>query len=716
MGIELDMIWLEEMLAGLKDSASLAPYNLTLYRRHGGEVAGAAPFRCCCSRIQDPLKNELARRFFVKELDLRFSAGTPAVCRYGGAFFGFLVPFSRSGYDFCLVGDGVRDTSIDLWQLAALSQLGGAELFSLFSHMESLCIATVQEVEIALREVVGEIDRIPPSPPPVSEITVADQTDTRLAEVAGFLEQLDRSRTITETVAVCWETIGALIGFPRTAIALRQASGTSYAVSGIWGLPDDLGTLSAQAIGCFLSRDKVKKAVLFDAQMRGALPALQATLTTCFPLEYQADRLGFIALIDTDLTASDLLLVSMLTRGVASRMAQILKEAEQARSSSLSGRLMSLTHTLLHVESKEELYSTVLEIAADLLDASQGSIMLIDKDGETMHIVFTKGMTLHVAQCLPMKVGKGIAGKVAQTGLPLLVNDVEKDSRVAMTNRPRFKSKALICIPLKLKEKIIGVVCLSDKANLAPFTDADLELLTSCANLASLMIERTLVLEESDRFEQLSVTDSLTGLYNRRFLKGRTEEELNRSSRQELELTILFIDLDFFKNYNDVCGHIAGDGALKKTAQIIQGSLREMDIVARYGGEEFCVLLPGTSKTEALVVAERIRYEIENEKFPCAVTSSLGKLTASFGVASYPEDGRTFTALLHASDIALYQAKAGGRNRIVAAQPPPARLPSPIMQPPPTPPVMQPQPAPPVSRTFDFKSYLEATESKRHNG
>src|SRR4029079_18355610 len=109
-----------------------------------------------------------------------------------------------------------------------------------------------------------------------------------------------------------------------------------------------------------------------------------------------------------------------------------------------------------------------------------------------------------------------------------------------------------------------------DKKNLAPFNDADLQLVCSFANLASLMIERSLVLEESVRFEQLSVTDSLTGLYNRRFLKSRLEEELSRSLRQGLNLTILFIDLDFFKNYNDICGHIAGDEALKRTAAIIQ--------------------------------------------------------------------------------------------------------------------------------------------------
>lgn len=723
---ELDIEQLEELLAAVKDSvAALAPYNLTLYHRRGSKAGVSATFRYCCARVQDPVSYEAARRFLVKNLEGYFEDGTPAVCRYGGAFFGFVVPFTRNHDNFCLVCDGVRDTSIDLWQLAALWRKEGADVFSLFSHVETLCTATATEVENVARTVAYEIGKVRACDRQVGENTeqarsAADQTDLehtdrtradiRLAEISVFLEQVDRTKTLAETLAICFETLDALVAPPRVAIALRKADGTSFTVSGILGLPDDLGQIPAAAGGAFLSADKLKTTVLFDAAMRSALPALQATLATSFALESQGKVLGFITIVDIDLSHFEQLIISILTHAVASRMAQLLKQAEQERASSLSGRLISLTNTLLQVGSKDELYQTILEIAADLLSASQGSIMLIGKNGETMHIVFTKGMTLHIAQCLPMKVGKGIAGRVAQTGQPLLINDVEKDSRVAMANRPRFKSKGLICIPLKLKDKIIGVLNLSDKAGLAPFTDADMQLLTTFANLASLMIERTLVLEESVRFEQLSVTDALTGLYNRRFLKSRIEEELNRSSHQGLNLTILFLDLDFFKNYNDICGHLAGDGALRRTAEIIQSSLREMDTIARYGGEEFCALLPGTAKAEAMVVAERIRSEIESEKFPGEESLPLGRLTASFGVASFPEDGRTYTGLIHASDIALYQAKTNGRNRVLAAHSSVAQAQKAAFA------ALQPVPPPPAARTFDFNSYLEATESMRHKG
>jgi diguanylate cyclase (GGDEF)-like protein len=720
-----DLDQLEELLASLRQSvASLAPYSLTLYRRVPSQDGGSATFVRCCGQVKDTVSNDVARHYFASNLEAYFEEATPSVCLFGGAFFAFVIPFTRGSDEFCLVGDGVRDTSIDLWQLAALSRKGGADVFSLFPHVESLPTASAREVETTARETARDVNRLTIASQYRSEaVAVAaeqchevrheaqrreqERADTRLARIARFLEQVDRSKTLIETIALGGDAILSLVDPPKLLMALPDDSGSGFLLSGLWGLPDDLGYLPPSALDLFVGAGRAKQTLPISHEIHTALPGLDAAIATCFPLESRGERLGFVGLLDCHPSEPDAMAVSMLVHGMASKLSQLIKEAEQARTSSLSGRLLSLTNTLLHVASKDELYKTILEIAADLLNAGQGSIMLIDKNNENMHIVFTKGITLHVAQCLPLKVGKGIAGRVAQSGQPLLVNDVEKDSRVAMINRPRFKSKALICIPLKLKERIIGVLNLSDKADLAPFTEADLQLLTSFANLASLMIERTLVLEESVRFEQLSVTDSLTGLYNRRFLKSRIEEELNRSNHQGLNLSILFIDLDFFKNYNDVCGHLAGDEALKRTADIIQASLREMDTVARYGGEEFCALLPGTSREEALIVAERIRAEIEAEKFPGQHNLPHGKLTASFGVACFPEDGRTYTALVHASDIALYQAKANGRNRVVSAHTSPAENAAP------SPPAATPAAA---ARTFDFNSYLEATEALRQRG
>jgi len=697
---ELDRKQLEELLSALKSQAALSPYSLTLYRRspEGAEPAGFLP---CCSIVENALCHLVAQQFFLQELDDFYQDGTPAVCRYGGCLYGFVVPFRLGGDEFCLVGDGVRDRELDLWQLTKLSRQEGAALYALFPQLEQIATATFQQVDEAAQEAARRVGKaLPASEAQEPQWSGAKHLDPRLVAVAQAQEQLESARTITETVALCCETISTHFPVERLAVALREASTASYPVSGICGLPEELGAIPAESIDFFVGEDRAKRTVPYDARMRNVLPDLQATLFTSFPLRSQGELFGFFAILDREVGRAELLLISLLSHSAAARLSRIVKEGEQLKATALSGRLMSLANSLLMVDKKEELYEAILDIACDLIEADQGSIMLIDKNCENMHIVFTRGMTLTVAQSIPIKVGKGIAGTVARTGEPLLINDVEKVLRVA--NRPRFKSKSLICIPLKLKKKLIGVLNLSDKKNLAPFTEADLQILTSFANLATLMIERTMVLEESVRYEQLSVTDSLTGLYNRRFLKSRLEEEISRSSRQGLNLTVLFIDLDFFKNYNDLCGHLAGDEALKKTADIIKASVREMDIVARYGGEEFCAVLPGTSKDEAMVVAERIRAEIEAEKFAGDSEIPFRRLTASLGVASFPEDGHTFTALVHASDVALYQAKASGRNNIMAAHTPPSQLP---FAPPPEPPAGE----APLAKTLDFNSYLEAS-------
>ncbi len=181
-------------------------------------------------------------------------------------------------------------------------------------------------------------------------------------------------------------------------------------------------------------------------------------------------------------------------------------------------------------------------------------------------------------------------------------------------------------------------------------------------------------LEAANReLERLSVTDALTGLYNRRLLMENMVHEVQRSSRTDQPFSVLLMDIDEFKAFNDTYGHQAGDQALVMVAQIIRESVRVMDSVARYGGEEFVVVLPETDLIGAADTAERIRSAIESRKL------SLGKedvgVTISIGVAQFPEDGETVEAVIASADQVLYRAKEGGRNRVVLTrqQPSPQR-------------------------------------------
>jgi diguanylate cyclase (GGDEF)-like protein len=167
--------------------------------------------------------------------------------------------------------------------------------------------------------------------------------------------------------------------------------------------------------------------------------------------------------------------------------------------------------------------------------------------------------------------------------------------------------------------------------------------------------------ESQADLERLSVTDPLTGLYNRRHLMGTLANEVQRSRRLRRAFSILLADVDHFKQYNDTYGHLAGDAALVKIAEILRKTTRGVDCVARYGGEEFLVMLLETTIATAAVVAERIRSRVAAETF------EGGKVTVSIGLAECPPHGDTPEDLIASADAAMYQAKAAGRDRVVTA-------------------------------------------------
>jgi diguanylate cyclase (GGDEF)-like protein len=174
--------------------------------------------------------------------------------------------------------------------------------------------------------------------------------------------------------------------------------------------------------------------------------------------------------------------------------------------------------------------------------------------------------------------------------------------------------------------------------------------------------------------ERLSVTDGLTGLYNRNHLMETLSKEIARSDRQEEPMAAMMIDIDHFKNYNDTFGHLEGDRVLAEMGSLFQDCTREVDYTARYGGEEFMILLPQTDLDGAVEVAERIRRRVL-EAEPDAREKHPG-ISLSIGVAEYPRHGDTVEAIIAAADAALYRAKRGGRNRVVPATAKTKRAPS----------------------------------------
>jgi diguanylate cyclase (GGDEF)-like protein len=201
------------------------------------------------------------------------------------------------------------------------------------------------------------------------------------------------------------------------------------------------------------------------------------------------------------------------------------------------------------------------------------------------------------------------------------------------------------------------------------------ELQTKNAELANLnssleekVAARTHELETLNaRLSDLAITDGLTGLHNHRHFRERLSLEMERSNRTGLPLSVLMIDVDHFKIYNDRNGHMAGDNALRGVSKILQHGRRANDIVARYGGEEFAIILLDVGKQAAREVGDRICAQVAEFPFEFGGSQPLGKLTISLGVASFPDDGSEPALVLSAADRALFAAKSGGRNTVRVA-------------------------------------------------
>jgi diguanylate cyclase (GGDEF)-like protein len=317
--------------------------------------------------------------------------------------------------------------------------------------------------------------------------------------------------------------------------------------------------------------------------------------------------------------------------------------------------ILDLTSDVARIQNEKPLLQIILDKSAELLKAEQGSLMVLDREANVLLIEAKKGMVSTVTGAVKISRGQGIAGKVAERGEPMLVENLEKDPRVKQKNRKHYKTRSFLSVPLKIDDRIIGVLNLSDKDTGEAFNEEDLKLIQSFATQAALLMERDIFINKTEHLKKLTITDDLTGLLNRRYLYERLKDELARSERHGHHLSLLMLDLDGFKTCNDSYGHLVGDQMLKHVADTLLNTVRSMDVVARYGGDEFMVILPETGQSVALEIAERLRNGADPDA--CALTTSIG-------IACYPEHGKTNELLLKNVDAALYRAKKKGKNSI----------------------------------------------------
>jgi len=224
-----------------------------------------------------------------------------------------------------------------------------------------------------------------------------------------------------------------------------------------------------------------------------------------------------------------------------------------------------------------------------------------------------------------------------------------------------FGIEKLLAVPLVRYDRAIGLMVLDYSDAAREFTQEQVGLAMTIGSQVAASIENAWLYEQ---MEHQAITDGLTGLYNRRHFYQVLEAELARVARCNAELSLIMLDIDDFKVYNDTHGHLAGDRLLENLARLLTDLTRQVDTVARYGGEEFAVILPRTVKSGALALAERIRARVESQLGPGS--HGEGGITISAGVATHPLDAATAEDLVHAADTALYQAKRAGKNKVCA--------------------------------------------------
>jgi diguanylate cyclase (GGDEF)-like protein len=311
-------------------------------------------------------------------------------------------------------------------------------------------------------------------------------------------------------------------------------------------------------------------------------------------------------------------------------------------------------------QSVEDSGEKFVSMVADLLPAPFVTLYLRDQETGTLQVEAAVGEPIRLMEQEPSADG-GIAGWVAQHARPLYLPHASAEPRLVRTASKRVFA-SLIGAPLLIRGRVEGVLLAAHPVS-GYFEEHHLERALSVANQFAQVLE---ILRFTRSVGLLALTDGLTGVFNRRYMEVRLEEEIRRSQRYGKRFSLILVDADHFKRVNDTWGHATGDMVLQEISRRLIENLRETELVFRYGGEEFLVILPETPLQQATVTAQRLRDAMQGRPFYTPDGAITFYVTISAGVAEYPTHGPDKATLLAAADHALYLAKERGRNRVEA--------------------------------------------------
>ncbi len=314
---------------------------------------------------------------------------------------------------------------------------------------------------------------------------------------------------------------------------------------------------------------------------------------------------------------------------------------------------------------RDSITETLVSVAFNLISAGKGSCLLYIVDHQTQKLNLYKTKKEDRRLVIKAKEGDVFDLWVLRHGSPLFIEDLSNDFRFDHEKIKLQEARpiaSLISAPFVSENRFLGILRLdSEQPNF--YSQDDLRFLATICDLGAVAIENS---EYFEKAQDLAIHDGLTAFYRKGYFLERIKEECRRSAKHNKDCSLLMIDIDYFKKYNDKFGHTAGDIVLKSLSQNIAGYLKDKNsIVSRFGGEEFCIILPDMEKKKALNLAEELCDRIQKNKI--VLRRQETNITVSIGVANCPEDAKDETSLIFKADKAMYEAKQKGRNRVASA-------------------------------------------------
>jgi len=317
----------------------------------------------------------------------------------------------------------------------------------------------------------------------------------------------------------------------------------------------------------------------------------------------------------------------------------------------------------------EPLLLSIMRQMEEFFGPERWSLLMVDEENDELYYALSAGVDDSGFRNSRLKMGQGIAGYVAQTGNPLIIPDVHVDRDWALfaAQHAELNLQSIACLPIRHGNRTLGVLQLhNSKFDLLP--DSSIAFLRVLCDYAAIALQNA---RSVKLIHHLSITDDCTGLFNARYLYTMLEGEIGSDPSARVvsiqpQFSLLFLDLDHFKSINDTHGHLVGSRLLAEIGGVLKRTLGPENPAFRYGGDEFVAILRGYDKAGATKLVAHLRETLNDSRFLTGEGMSLN-ITASFGLATFPEDGDTMHSIIRSSDAMMYQAKAMGRNRVAVA-------------------------------------------------